>query len=75
MTSGLKVLSGGLSTTVQDAGRLGCYAIGMPPSGAMDQYSYRIANLLVGNDEEAAALEATYGARVRRRPSCCGHWR
>jgi biotin-dependent carboxylase-like uncharacterized protein len=60
MTSGLKVLSGGLSTTVQDAGRLGRYAIGMPPSGAMDQYSYRVANLLVGNDEEAAALEATY---------------
>jgi biotin-dependent carboxylase-like uncharacterized protein len=60
MTSALKVLSGGLSTTVQDAGRLGRYAIGMPPSGAMDQYSYRVANLLVGNDEEAAALEATY---------------
>lgn len=54
------VRSGGLYTTVQDAGRDGWYAIGMPPSGALDQYSFRVANLLVGNPEGAAALEATY---------------
>ncbi|GAA4862644.1 5-oxoprolinase subunit C family protein [Saccharopolyspora rosea] len=54
------VRSGGLSTTVQDAGRDGQYAIGMPPSGAMDQYSFAVANLLVGNPAGAAALEATY---------------
>lgn len=54
------VRSGGLYTTVQDAGRDGYYDIGMPPSGAMDQYSYRAANLLVGNPEGAAALECTY---------------
>ncbi|MEU6132214.1 allophanate hydrolase, partial [Saccharopolyspora sp. NPDC047091] len=54
------VRSGGLSTTVQDAGRDGWYAIGMPPSGALDQYSFRAANLLVGNPEGTAALEATY---------------
>jgi len=60
MNSTVKVLSGGLSTTVQDLGRPGRYAIGMPPSGAMDQFSHRVANLLVGNDENAAALEATY---------------
>lgn len=60
MTADVKVTSGGLSTTVQDIGRLGRYAIGMPPSGAMDQYSYRVGNLLVGNDEGVAALEATY---------------
>ncbi|MFC4004952.1 biotin-dependent carboxyltransferase family protein [Prauserella oleivorans] len=56
----LIVHSGGLYTTVQDAGRDGYYDIGMPPSGAMDQFSYRAANLLVGNPEGAAALEATY---------------
>ncbi|TQN28460.1 allophanate hydrolase [Haloactinospora alba] len=56
----LLVHTGGLSTTVQDAGRDGHYAIGMPPSGAMDQYSFRVGNLLVGNSEGAAALEATY---------------
>lgn len=58
--SKVNVTSGGLSTTVQDAGRPGQYAIGMPPSGAMDQYSFRVGNLLVGNDETAASLEATY---------------
>lgn len=58
--SSVKVHNGGLSTTVQDLGRTGLYAIGMPPSGAMDQYSFRVANLLVGNEESAAALEATY---------------
>ncbi len=60
MTATITVLSGGLSTTVQDLGRPGRYAIGMPPSGAMDQYSLRVGNALVGNDEAAAALEATY---------------
>lgn len=56
----LKVLRPGLLTTVQDAGRLGWYHIGMPPSGAMDQFSYRAGNLLVGNEENAAALETTF---------------
>jgi acetyl-CoA carboxylase biotin carboxylase subunit len=60
------VLHGGLLTTVQDGGRHGYYSMGMPPSGAMDDFSYRAANLLVGNDEGAAALEATYlGPRLR----------
>lgn len=60
MSAQVRVVSGGLSTTVQDLGRTGRYAIGMPPSGAMDQFSFRVANLLVGNPEGAAALEATY---------------
>ncbi|PRW64313.1 5-oxoprolinase subunit C family protein [Actinopolyspora mortivallis] len=54
------VRSGGLYTTVQDAGRDGYYAIGMPPSGAMDRYSFVAANMLVGNPDSAAVLEATY---------------
>ncbi|GAB3278133.1 5-oxoprolinase subunit C family protein [Parasphingorhabdus pacifica] len=58
--SELIVHSGGLYTTVQDSGRPGQYAIGMPPSGAMDQYSYAAGNMLVGNAPGAAALEATY---------------
>ncbi len=58
--SELLVHTGGLHTTVQDIGRDGYYSLGMPPSGAMDQYSYRIANMLVGNPDGAAALEATY---------------
>jgi biotin-dependent carboxylase-like uncharacterized protein len=55
----IKVLKPGLATTVQDAGREGYYNVGIPLSGALDQYSFRAANLLVGNDESAAALECT----------------
>lgn len=56
----INVLDGGFSTTVQDLGRYGHYHIGMPPAGAMDQYAHRVANYLVGNDEDAATLEITY---------------
>ena len=55
----IKILKPGLATTVQDAGRPGYYNVGIPLSGALDQYSFRVANLLVGNDENAAALECT----------------
>jgi len=56
----VEVLHPGLLTTVQDGGRHGLYSLGVPPSGAMDDFSFRVANLLVGNDEGAAALETTY---------------
>ncbi|WP_435157884.1 biotin-dependent carboxyltransferase family protein [Haladaptatus sp. DFWS20] len=56
----IQILEPGLSTTVQDSGRYGNYHIGMPPSGAMDQYAHKVANYLVGNDEDAATLEMTY---------------
>src|SRR5579864_5835643 len=55
----IEVLKPGLATSVQDAGRPGYYNLGIPLSGALDQYALRLANLLVGNDEGAAALEAT----------------
>ncbi len=62
----LEVLEGGLATTVQDGGRKGLYELGIPPSGAMDDFSLRAANLLVGNPEEAAALEVVYlGPKLR----------
>ncbi len=56
----IKVRQPGLLTTVQDTGRFGEYAIGMPPSGAMDVFSYQVGNYLVGNEEGAAGLEITY---------------
>lgn len=56
----MEILKGGTSTTVQDLGRFGQYHIGMPPSGAMDQFSHKVANAIVGNDEDAATLEMTY---------------
>jgi antagonist of KipI len=46
-------------TTVQDLGRWGHQDLGIPVAGPMDLYSHRYANALVGNDEDAAALEVT----------------
>ncbi|WP_240374095.1 biotin-dependent carboxyltransferase family protein [Bacillus piscicola] len=53
------VKEAGLWTTVQDTGRSGGYHLGVPPSGAADQYSYYIGNLLVANPAHFAALEMT----------------
>ena len=55
----IEVVKPGLATSVQDTGRQGYYYVGIPPSGALDQFSLRAANLLVGNSEDAAALECT----------------
>ena len=51
------VRHGGMQTTVQDAGRPGHRAAGVPLGGAMDVFALRVANALVGNAERAAALE------------------
>ena len=55
----MKPFDQGLFTTVQDEGRWGYQAYGMPVAGAMDRYAYRVANLLAGNRRKAAALEMT----------------
>src|SRR5712671_2512982 len=57
MSAGLKVLAPGLHTTVQDLGRPGYQAIGVPVSGALDGFSLRLANALVGNFSGSPALE------------------
>lgn len=57
---GVKVVSPGLATSVQDLGRPGYYHLGIPEGGGMDRFATRIANLLVGNDPGAALLEATF---------------
>jgi antagonist of KipI len=49
----------GMLTTVQDLGRWGHQARGVPVAGPMDAYSHRLANRFVGNPESAAALEIT----------------
>lgn len=56
----VEVQQPGLSTTVQDQGRPGHYHVGIPPSGALDLASALAANLLVGNPDGAAVLEATF---------------
>jgi biotin-dependent carboxylase-like uncharacterized protein len=56
----IRVRQPGLLSTVQDTGRFGEYALGMPPSGAMDVFSYEVGNYLVGNQEGVAGVEITY---------------
>jgi urea carboxylase len=56
----IEVLSPGTQTTIQDwPGRLGYWAVGVPPSGPMDSLSFRLANRIVGNAEGAAGIETT----------------
>jgi KipI family sensor histidine kinase inhibitor len=62
----IDVLAPGLQTTVQDLGRIGHRHLGVGTAGALDAYSPRVANRLVGNDEGAAVLEITLqGPRLR----------
>ncbi|MER7795965.1 biotin-dependent carboxyltransferase family protein [Microbacterium sp. NPDC096154] len=56
----MRVTMPGLQTLVQDGGRDGYYAMGMPPAGALDQRSYRVGNVLVGNASDAASLEFAF---------------
>lgn len=55
----VEVIRGGLQTTIQDLGRPGFEHLGISPSGAADPLSLRLGNLLLGNSEDAAALEMT----------------
>lgn len=54
-----KVINPGIQTTVQDLGRPGLMKYGIPTSGAMDQRSFVIGNLLLRNPDNTAALETT----------------
>jgi biotin-dependent carboxylase-like uncharacterized protein len=61
-----EVLEPGVLTTIQDLGRYGFSQFGVPPSGALDTFSLRVGNLLVGNKEEEACLEITLtGLRMK----------
>ena len=63
----IEVLSAGTQTTIQDhPGRLGYWCVGVPPSGPMDQWSFRLANRAVGNPADAAALEITMSGPALR---------
>ena len=55
----LSILRPGMFTTVQDRGRWGFQSRGVPVSGALDWYSHRLANRLLGNDPDVATLEVT----------------
>lgn len=57
MSAALKVVRAGLFDTVQDHGRIGFMALGMPTAGAMDRVALTLANALVGNPAGTAGLE------------------
>ncbi|MFI7360120.1 biotin-dependent carboxyltransferase family protein [Streptomyces avidinii] len=59
VTAGLVVVRPGALTTVQDRGRPGYAHLGVPRSGALDTAAYALANRLLGNPSDAAALETT----------------
>ena len=56
---GIRVLKGGMLTTVQDLGRTGYQSQGFSVAGVMDVRSFRIANLLLDNPENEPVLEFT----------------
>ena len=58
-TASFEILDPGLLTTVQDRGRYGYQRYGVPVSGAMDEFALRMANIMAGNDQNAATLEVT----------------
>jgi biotin-dependent carboxylase-like uncharacterized protein len=62
----IEVVRGGPLTTVQDLGRAGLAHLGVPGSGAADLVGFGLANRLVGNTENAAALEMTFGGAALR---------
>jgi antagonist of KipI len=67
----IAILDPGAQTTVQDSGRCGCLRFGIPPSGPVDRYAYLLANRLVGNADNAAALECTVtGVRFVSEATC-----
>jgi len=55
----IKIIKPGLLSTIQDTGRKGYQKFGIIESGAMDSFAHRAANILVGNDMDAAAIEIT----------------
>ena len=65
MNPALRILSPGPGATVQDLGRFQAYHLGVPASGALDDYAHRVANWLVGNAATCATLEmAMIGACI-----------
>ncbi|HEY5508780.1 MAG TPA: urea carboxylase, partial [Paludibacter sp.] len=66
---GFDIVSPGTFTTIQDyPGRIGYWQVGIPPSGPMDNLSFRIGNIMLGNNEGDAGLEITaIGPKIKFR--------
>lgn len=64
--NGFIVENGGLQSSIQDAGRVGFSDIGLTQSGAMDEYAFGYANLLLGNSFNTSVIEVALGGIVLR---------
>ena len=61
----IRIIQPGTFTTVQDLRRVGFQSSGVPECGAVDKFSMRCANLLVGNDDSDPVLEMTiFGPQI-----------
>jgi len=66
-SNAIDVIAPGAQSSIQDyPGRVGYWNVGVPPSGPMDSLSFRLANRLVGNENNAAALEMTHSGPTLR---------
>ena len=62
----LRIRKPGISSTLQDAGRRGYRALGVPGSGALDSTALTLVNALVGNEAAEAAIEMLYSGMTAR---------
>lgn len=62
----IEIVKTGVSDTFQDGGRFGFQHLGINPGGAMDFVSMKVANFLVGNDEDTATIEFCFPASALR---------
>ena len=66
MSGALEIVAPGIHTTLQDRGRIGFQDVGVPASGPLDRIAFRLANAVVGNAQDAPAVEMLlHGATFR----------
>ena len=67
----MKILKRGILSTFQDQGRIGYQSVGVNIGGVMDSLSFRLLNLILGNNENEAALEIHFpGPQIEFQESC-----
>jgi antagonist of KipI len=60
----VKIIKAGIQDTIQDMGRYGHQHLGINPTGAMDKFAMKVANMLVGNKMDEAVIEMHFPASV-----------
>lgn len=71
MSNSFEVVNPGILTLIQDIGRFGYSALGVTPSGAMDEYAYLWANKLLDNDLNSNVLEVLFSGLTLKSMANC----